>query len=1253
MAAKRVLVVDDEAEILRLCTWILNQEGFAVEATSSGKTAITLLEKEPFDLLVVDIVMPDVDGLTVLRRGRELDPNMTAIVITGYATLDSAVEALQSGARGFVLKPFGIQELTAAVQEALVEQQREQERQRLRAQLPILEIAQALMIEEDLSGMAGRLLEMVTTEIGADRAALLLHDKQTNDLHCIRTMGHPAEMTPQRIAVGQGVLAETLRQGTPLPLADLEELAPAWKEWLEKQDRAATVLVPLRTLKQITGMLVLSRRADHSNFTPSELNLLEIVGGQIAVALENAQLYETVARGKREWEATFDAIKAGIFLTDADMRMVRINQAMAKRLGATPQALTGKPCYEVVCDSSTPPADCYCFQAIADGVPGQFEEEKPHLGGIFQISVYPLSELDNAGVHIFRDITERKQAEEALHWELSLHAALAEVSQVLIDPSFPLQEVTEITLKYAKWLTRSEHGFVSSIDPQTDENVGHTLTEMMGEECQVPGEQRIAFPRGPDGRYPSLWGHTLNTGESFYTNAPSTHESSTGIPAGHIPLRNFLTAPAMIGGEVIGQIGLANADHDYTDRDLDAIRRLAELYALALQRKRGEEALQKGESTLRGIFRTAPIGIGLVTDRVFQWTNNTLHEMVGYSGEELRGKNARILYPSQEEYERVGREKYAEIEERGTGTIETRLRHKDGHIIEILLNSTPLDPADHSSGVIFTAQDITASKRIAEAIKESEARYRALVQFSSDHIFLLDPGGFYLMSNAQVGQFGLEDDASLVGRHLRDVYAPEIGAFYQAQLEQVLATGQAMEFEHSIHQADGEHFHLDTLYPILRNGEIWAVGGICRDITAIKQAEKELRRRNEELAFLNAVATTLAEPRDLVSALQATLDKVLETIQVDGGWVQLIDPLDKKTLSLVAHQGFPANMVPILEETVLGNLATSTVAQTGKPIVADKASVAAWLETAAHQETPLQIFAVVPIRSQDSLLGTLGIFSSKRDELTQQEIQLLTTIGHQIGTTVENARLAQQTSEIEILREVDRLRAELIANVSHELRTPLGLIKASCSSLLVEDIEFDQKTQREILRGIDEETDKLKTIVDNLLDLSQAESGRLHLDIKSADIGQLTRETISTMQRDLSPTQHRFVHAFPPEPLIAAVDARAIERVLRNLLGNAVKYSPEGGTITIHGCREETHLLIAVRDEGIGIPAEELDKIFERFYRIDREETKEVGGVGLGLAVCRSVIEAHGGHIWAESTPQEGSTFYFTLPLEPDREPWR
>jgi two-component system sensor histidine kinase VicK len=127
---------------------------------------------------------------------------------------------------------------------------------------------------------------------------------------------------------------------------------------------------------------------------------------------------------------------------------------------------------------------------------------------------------------------------------------------------------------------------------------------------------------------------------------------------------------------------------------------------------------------------------------------------------------------------------------------------------------------------------------------------------------------------------------------------------------------------------------------------------------------------------------------------------------------------------------------------------------------------------------------------------------------------------------------------------------------------------------------------------------------------------------------------------------------FPPEPLIATVDARAIERVLRNLLGNAVKYSPEGGTITVHGHREETHLLISVRDEGIGIPAEELDKVFERFYRIDRKETAEVGGVGLGLAVCRSVVESHGGHIWAESTPQEGSTFFFTLPLESDRGSW-
>jgi signal transduction histidine kinase len=262
-------------------------------------------------------------------------------------------------------------------------------------------------------------------------------------------------------------------------------------------------------------------------------------------------------------------------------------------------------------------------------------------------------------------------------------------------------------------------------------------------------------------------------------------------------------------------------------------------------------------------------------------------------------------------------------------------------------------------------------------------------------------------------------------------------------------------------------------------------------------------------------------------------------------------------------------------------------------------------------------------------------------------VQLLTAIGHQIGVATENVRLAEEASEIGILQELNRLRSELIANVSHELRTPLGLIKIFCSSLLMDDINFDREIQRKFLSHIDEEADRLETIVDNLLDVSRVESGRLRLDKRPTDVGQLATEIIEAikLEMDVQLTQHHLVHDFPSDPLVATVDPKRIEQVLRNLLNNAIKYSPEGGTIAVRGRGEEKQLLILVSDQGMGIPSEDQERVFERFYRVENEITRSVRGAGLGLPVCRGIVEAHGGRIWVESTLGVGSTFCFTLPV--------
>ncbi len=307
MPDERILVVDDEPEVVRLCTRILTQAGYPVWGVTSGREAIVYLENEPVDLLIVDIKMPEIDGLAVLRRAREIDPDLTAVVITGYATLSTAIETLHAGARGFVLKPFGMQELSRAVEEALSQRHKEQERLRLRTQLPILEIAQALATEGDSRYLAGRLLETVARELRADQAVLLTLDEQTGQLGVTGAIGLPAQAAQMSIAQDRDSVAEILQGETPLLTSRITHLEAPWRALLGHADDGTAVLVSLRTVKQAVGVLGLSRLAGSPPFTPSELNLLSIIGGQIATALENARLYavlqEELAERRRAEEA--------------------------------------------------------------------------------------------------------------------------------------------------------------------------------------------------------------------------------------------------------------------------------------------------------------------------------------------------------------------------------------------------------------------------------------------------------------------------------------------------------------------------------------------------------------------------------------------------------------------------------------------------------------------------------------------------------------------------------------------------------------------------------------------------------------------------------------------------------------------------------------------------------------------------------------------------------------------------------------
>ena len=323
--------------------------------------------------------------------------------------------------------------------------------------------------------------------------------------------------------------------------------------------------------------------------------------------------------------------------------------------------------------------------------------------------------------------------DDRLEQELRVSAALADLYGPLSAPPTSMEAIAGLVLDQARRLTGSAHGFVATIDPVTKDLLAHTLADMPAGQCAAAdAERRGVFSRDPDGRYPTLWGHALNTRKSFFTNVPEQHPAAQGASAGPISPVRFLAVPVLFGDELVGQIALANAPINYTDADLSAMERLAEIFAVAVQRTRTEAALRESQAWLQSIFRAAPTGIGLVRDRVFQWVNATLCRMVGYTEGELVGRSARILYPTEDDYAHVGREKYARMRATGQGSVETRWQRKDGVVLDILLSSTLLDPADWAKGVTFTALDITAQKRTEAALRARTEQLEALRATTAD-----------------------------------------------------------------------------------------------------------------------------------------------------------------------------------------------------------------------------------------------------------------------------------------------------------------------------------------------------------------------------------------------------------------------------------------------------------------------------------------------------------------------------------------
>jgi signal transduction histidine kinase len=407
----------------------------------------------------------------------------------------------------------------------------------------------------------------------------------------------------------------------------------------------------------------------------------------------------------------------------------------------------------------------------------------------------------------------------------------------------------------------------------------------------------------------------------------------------------------------------------------------------------------------------------------------------------------------------------------------------------------------------------------------------------------------------------------------------------------------------------------------------------------------DTRQRNRELTALYSVALAAGKTLEMKRLLDETLDQVLKVLEYEGGAIFLVDR-DNAELELTHYQGVPGWLLQLIEDELGDTGAVGQAAAEGQ-IVERALSV--------PEERPRVRLTCVPLLAHRRVLGVLVVPFIGVESVDVQEIRLLETLGRQIGVAVENAVLYAELQEraetlqraYDELAKIDQLKDELVQNISHELRTPITFIKGYVSLMLEGDMGDLTARQRSSLDIVSNKTEQLIHLVNGILTLQTLTAEML--DVESISPILLVSRAVAGAIPAAQGAGIAVVSDFPSEMPDIEVDPAQITQVLDNLLNNAIKFSPSGGTITVRLSTEDDMVRVEVSDTGIGIPADKIDRVFDRFFQVDGSSTRRFGGAGLGLSICKQIIDAHGGELGVESEVGKGSTFAFTVPQAQSR----
>lgn len=562
--------------------------------------------------------------------------------------------------------------------------------------------------------------------------------------------------------------------------------------------------------------------------------------------------------------------------------------------------------------------------------------------------------------------------------------------------------------------------------------------------------------------------------------------------------------------------------------------------------------------------------------------------------------------------------------------------------------------------VLIAVSAMTAMRieqRLGESITRQVRRTEAMIAGMSDGVMLVDgegktvfinPAGQRLLGKADIGVpiFRQSEVYRLRDEHARLLDPEELPA------AQALSTGRAVhDMTVLIAREDLRVAVSMSATPLHEEGRTSGVVVTFRDITERRALEEQMQLQAERAQILADAGAFFSSNIDPTWVTQAIAERVAEVL---GDWSAVIlKSSESKELSVasiyhrdMASLGLAWSYI-YRQPLVVGEGIIGQVVSTGYPSLTTNIRAAADMTNpGTYHPMPMKLASllILPLRTRREMLGALIIAANDPDRaMTDDKLPLAEILAERAALAIENAKL--YTEQVDARRKVEdlsRLKDEFLSIASHELRTPVTSIKGytQLAKMLIK--EGDLSTSEEYLDIALDQIDRMSRLILELLDVSRIETGRLEIRREPIAWSHFVRDVVHRHHTAVS--DRRFHVSVPDDDKIVTGDRDRLEQVLGNLLENAVKYSPDGSDITVTVEDKGDAFVTAVCDRGIGIPADELGQVFERFHRGRQVSSTNYGGLGLGLYITKQIIERHGGAIWVESKEGQGTRFFFSLP---------